>query len=98
MPTWTVSGTSGSEAVRFPKLPTLCPANLNIAEWSRRKGDITGPDTMFAYPYNFNGDIPYKNITLDTVLNYRELLPTSRPVKIKDVMDTESGRFCYKYT
>ncbi|KAK1772866.1 hypothetical protein QBC33DRAFT_584298 [Phialemonium atrogriseum] len=67
-------------------------------KWGRRKGDITGPDTMFAYPYNFNGDIPYKNITLDTVLNYRELLPTSRPVKIKDVMDTESGRFCYKYT
>lgn len=51
---------------------------------------------MFAYPFNFNGDVPYTNITLNTVLNYQQLLGDS-VVQIKDVMDTRKGRFCYRY-
>lgn len=52
---------------------------------------------MFGYPFDFMGDIPYTNITLNTELNFRELFGTSDTVKIADVMNTRSGRFCYKY-
>jgi tyrosinase len=62
--------------------------------WSVRKSDIGGPDTMWAYPYNYFGDIPYKNITLQTTLNYG-LIASS--VKVADVMDTQGGPFCYTY-
>jgi tyrosinase len=64
------------------------------AEWSTRKTDIGGPDTMWAYPYNWFGDVPYKNITLDFQLAYGQLGAT---VNISQVMDTTSGVLCYTY-
>ncbi|CAI6093079.1 unnamed protein product [Clonostachys chloroleuca] len=37
----------------------------NGKEKSYRKKDIGGPDTGFAYPYDFFGaNLPYKNVTL----------------------------------
>ena len=61
-------------------------------EWPVRKYDIGGPDTPFAYPYNFFGDIPYKNVTLKTSLNYG---PFAETIKIQDTMDV--GSLCYTY-
>jgi tyrosinase len=69
-------------------------------DWAARKRDIAGPDTMWAYPFNFFGDVPYTNITLDTELDFQGLLgsrPADRFVKIKDVMDVRGGRFCVSY-
>lgn len=75
----------------------LCPNMELFSDWGQRKNAIAGPDTMFAYPFDFNGDVPYTNITLNTALNYWELLGNSKTVPIKDVMDIRSGRFCYDY-
>jgi tyrosinase len=55
-------------------------------QWQRknfavRSKDIGGPDTMWAYPYNYFDDIPYKNITLQRALNFhaaKTLKPTPR--------------------
>ena len=53
---------------------------------------------MWAYPFNFFGDVPYTNITLNTWLDFWELLPSGeRYVKIADVMDIRGGSFCYDY-
>lgn len=64
------------------------------AKWSTRKMEIAGPDTNFAYPFNFFGDIPYKNITLDYSLSYPNF---GSNITIRDVMDTEGGLLCYTY-
>lgn len=53
-----------------------------------------GPDTQYAYPYNYFGDRPYKNCTLETPLNYGVL---DKGIKIRDTMDTKAGRYCYTY-
>jgi tyrosinase len=58
-----------------------------------RKSDMGGPDTMWAYPFNFMGDKPYTNITLDTTISYG----VWGTYKIRDVMDTASKKLCYKY-
>jgi len=63
-------------------------------KWPARKTDIGGPDTMWAYPYNYFGDIPYKNVTLKTPLNYGLIADT---ITINDVMDTQGGCLCYTY-
>ncbi|OIW34170.1 Di-copper centre-containing protein [Coniochaeta ligniaria NRRL 30616] len=63
-------------------------------KWPARKTDIGGPDTMWAYPYNYFGDIPYSNVTLQTPLNYGLIAST---IKINDVMDTQGGQLCYTY-
>ncbi|KAB5518049.1 hypothetical protein GE09DRAFT_978746, partial [Coniochaeta sp. 2T2.1] len=63
-------------------------------KWPARKTDIGGPDTMWAYPYNYFGDIPYKNVTLNTPLNYPLMGGT---IKIDDVMDIRGGDLCYTY-
>ncbi|KAG4438583.1 hypothetical protein IFR05_005958 [Cadophora sp. M221] len=52
--------------------------------WSVRKSDIAGPDTMWAYPYNYFGNIPYTNITLQTPLAFG---PLGSAVNISQVMD-----------
>ncbi|KAI3554656.1 hypothetical protein CABS02_05137 [Colletotrichum abscissum] len=39
-------------------------------DWPARKTAIGGPDTMFAYPFNFFGDVPYENNTLQYLLKY----------------------------
>lgn len=53
-----------------------------------------GPDTMWSGEYAYFGDVPYENITLDTPLDYDNMAET---ITIRDVMDTESGLFCYVY-
>ncbi|KAI8633915.1 hypothetical protein F5Y19DRAFT_489347 [Xylariaceae sp. FL1651] len=63
-------------------------------DWASRKMDIGGPDTQWAYPYNYFGDKPYKNITLDFTMNFGLIGGT---VKVGSVMDTQSGLFCYIY-
>jgi tyrosinase len=49
---------------------------------------------MWAYPYNFFGDIPYVNITLDYQLVYGEL---GAALNVSEVMDLEAGSLCYTY-
>ncbi|KAH8886964.1 Di-copper centre-containing protein [Thozetella sp. PMI_491] len=61
---------------------------------SVRLTDIGGPDTQFAFPYNYFGDIPYQNVTLDTPLNLGGIGGT---IKIGAVMNTEGGNLCYRY-
>ncbi|KAF7561298.1 hypothetical protein G7046_g2846 [Stylonectria norvegica] len=65
--------------------------------WPARKYDISGPDTQFAYPYNFFGDIPYKNITLDYTMDFSKLIPGKQYIQVKDVMDIQGGELCYTY-
>jgi tyrosinase len=63
-------------------------------DWADRKSDVGGPDTMWAYPFNFFGDVPYTNITLGFQLNYPGMAPS---LNISAVMDIQSGPFCYYY-
>ncbi|KAH8900922.1 Di-copper centre-containing protein [Thozetella sp. PMI_491] len=62
--------------------------------WAVRKSDIGGPDTSFAYPFNWFGDIPYKNVTLNTPLQYSLIDGVS---EIADTMDIQGGDYCYTY-
>ncbi|KAH6681514.1 hypothetical protein B0J14DRAFT_216635 [Halenospora varia] len=62
--------------------------------WSERKLDYSGPVEMFGYPFNFIGDFPYTNVTLDYKLNYPNF---GANVTIRDVMDTAADNLCYKY-
>ena len=71
-------------------------------EWQRvdfevRGNEVGGPDTMFAYPWNFFEDVPYENVTLDTKLEFRGLLGENRPVRIREAMDTFAGNICVGY-
>jgi tyrosinase len=52
---------------------------------------------MWAYPFNFMGDIPYTNITVDTQLEFAQLLPKEGNITIRDTMDILAKRFCYTY-
>ncbi|KAK3684111.1 hypothetical protein B0T22DRAFT_469620 [Podospora appendiculata] len=63
-------------------------------DWANRKTDIGGPDTMWAYPYNYFGDIPYQNITLNSDLVYPQM---ANSIKVSQVMDTKGGPLCYTY-
>ncbi|KAH6899782.1 hypothetical protein B0T10DRAFT_524877 [Thelonectria olida] len=67
------------------------------ASWSARKSDISGPDTQFAYPFDFFGPKPYQNITLDYTMNFDKLLPDRQYLKVKEVMDIKGGYLCYDY-
>jgi tyrosinase len=67
------------------------------ADWPARKTDIAGPDVQFAYPWNFFGDIPYSNVTLDYEMDFMELLGTKRFVTIGEVMDITAPGLCYTY-
>ncbi|CCT73062.1 related to monophenol monooxygenase [Fusarium fujikuroi IMI 58289] len=64
-------------------------------DWPARKSDISGPDTQYAYPYDFFGDKAYKNITLAYVMDFGNLLPDRRYVTVEEAMDTR--RLCYTY-
>ncbi|KAF2815951.1 Di-copper centre-containing protein, partial [Mytilinidion resinicola] len=57
--------------------------------------DISGPDTQFAYPFNFFGDVAYKNVTLDFPMFFGKLGPEKPFVPIRNVMDISA--MCYKY-
>lgn len=63
-------------------------------DFDNRKTDVSGPDTMFAYPFNFFGDVPYQNITIDQPIEYPGF---GDSLTIRDVMDTTSGKLCYVY-
>ncbi|KAH7309632.1 hypothetical protein B0I35DRAFT_359486, partial [Stachybotrys elegans] len=67
-------------------------ASWQIKDWSTRKCDISGPDTQFAYPFNFTKDIPYHNVTLQTPLHFTPLAPS---IIIEDVMDFYSLNYTY---
>ncbi|KAF4950550.1 hypothetical protein FGADI_8109 [Fusarium gaditjirri] len=64
-------------------------------EWSARKSDIGGPDTQYAYPYEFFGEKEYKNITLAYAMDFKNLLPGRRYVTVEEAMDTQG--LCYTY-
>lgn len=65
------------------------------ADWPARNSSIGGPNTQYAYPYNFFGDIPYQNITLETPLQFGE---EADAIVVGDVMDTETELMgCYIY-
>lgn len=65
------------------------------ADWANRKTDIGGPDTQWAYPYNYFGDKAYKNITLDFEMDLGEI---GGSVKIRDIMDAQGKYLCYTYS
>ncbi|OCL15161.1 Di-copper centre-containing protein [Glonium stellatum] len=64
---------------------------------SKREADISGPDTQFAYPFDFFGEIPYKNITLNYNMFFGNLTPGITWAPIKNVMDISAGPLCYTY-
>jgi len=65
--------------------------------WQSRKEEITGPDTQFAYPWDFYGPVPYKNVTLDSRLDLGALVGEGgRYRTVREVMDTVG--LCYRYT
>ncbi|ROW06577.1 hypothetical protein VMCG_04265 [Cytospora schulzeri] len=64
------------------------------ADWPARKTDIGGPDTIWSGEYAYFGEVPYKNITLNTPLYYDNM---GESITVRDVMDTKSGMFCYEY-
>lgn len=53
-----------------------------------------GPDTQWAYPYNFFGDKPYRNVTLASPIDLGRI---GGIVDIAYAMDTQGGAFCYTY-
>ncbi|KAI1408478.1 hypothetical protein F5Y13DRAFT_182677 [Hypoxylon sp. FL1857] len=64
-------------------------------DWPNRKQDIGGPDTQWAYPYNYFGNKRYKNVTLDFAMNFGE---RGGMLNIREVMDTQGGLLCYTYS
>ncbi|ROV97790.1 hypothetical protein VPNG_08645 [Cytospora leucostoma] len=68
--------------------------NWQQADWPARKFDIGGPNVSWAGEYAYFGDKAYENITLDTPLYYDKMADT---ITVRDVMDTQSGPFCYVY-
>jgi tyrosinase len=71
-----------------PSLPNENNTLTELSDWAKRSLEVGGPDTMWAYPYNYFGDVPYSNITLAFKLVYGELGDT---VTIGQVMDTTGG-------
>ncbi|KAF9870944.1 hypothetical protein CkaCkLH20_11616 [Colletotrichum karsti] len=63
-------------------------------DWPARKTAIGGPDAMFAYPFNFFGDVPYENITLQFPLSFPMF---GRDMLVSEMMDIRGGPFCYDY-
>jgi tyrosinase len=63
-------------------------------DWAVRQSQIMGPDTIFAYPFDFFGPIPYTNITLDYELEFEHF---GANIKIADIMDIQAPNICYIY-
>ncbi|GME58660.1 Tyrosinase central domain protein [Neofusicoccum parvum] len=63
-------------------------------DFEARVNDISGPDTQFAYPFDFYGEVPYQNITLDYQMHVGPLSNSSW-VRVGDVMDIQKGVLCY---
>ncbi|KAI1380758.1 hypothetical protein F4677DRAFT_441092 [Hypoxylon crocopeplum] len=64
-------------------------------DWETRKEDIGGPDTQWAYPYNYFGDKSYENVTLDFAMDLGEV---GGMVDIRDTMDIQASPLCYAYS
>lgn len=47
-----------------------------------RRRDASGPDTQFAHRFNFFDDIPDKNATIEYDMDFLNLIPDQRYVKI----------------
>ncbi|KAH7055899.1 hypothetical protein B0J12DRAFT_656094 [Macrophomina phaseolina] len=78
-------------------------ANMDRIWWTweskdleTRIKDISGPDTQFAYPFDFYGETAYQNITLDYQMHVGSLSNSSW-VRVRDVMDIQGGVLCYDY-
>ncbi|KAF4819289.1 N-acetyl-6-hydroxytryptophan oxidase ivoB [Colletotrichum siamense] len=63
-------------------------------DWPARQMDIGGPDIIWAYPFNFFGDVAYENITLQYPLSFPNF---SGNMTVAEVMGIQGGPFCYKY-
>lgn len=69
-----------------------------LVDWPNRKYDISGPNTSYAYPYDFFGPKPYHNITRDYPMDFQGLLTTKGQIRTTgDAMDTQGNGLCYKY-
>ncbi|KAK8068115.1 hypothetical protein PG996_007227 [Apiospora saccharicola] len=92
---WTEFGTYGRGKVGKTRCSDL---KMTKANYEGRLGDTKerhwGPDTQWAYPYNYFGNIPYKNVTLETPLYFEQVGGVK---KIADTMDIQGGPFCYDY-
>lgn len=66
-----------------------------MPDWTSRRTDIGGPDTMWAYPFNFSGDVPYHNITLDFVLEYPEMGENVTINQVMDISQAPLGAYTY---
>ncbi|KAI0851358.1 hypothetical protein F5Y00DRAFT_267959 [Daldinia vernicosa] len=64
-------------------------------DWKSRRSDIGGPDTQWAYPYNYYGDKPYTNVTLDFAMDLGDI---GGMVKIREVMDVHDSPLCFAYS
>jgi tyrosinase len=60
----------------------------------RRLKDIAGPDTGFAYPFDFKRPVDYKNVTMEFELDMKGLVHN---VAIREVMNIKGGVLCYGY-
>ncbi|KAH8880185.1 Di-copper centre-containing protein [Thozetella sp. PMI_491] len=67
------------------------------ANWPARKYDIAGPDTQFAYPFEFMGPKNYTNITLAYEMPFGDLIQNTPTVVISSVMDIGAGLLSYTY-
>uniref|UniRef100_A0A8H7NIK8 Tyrosinase copper-binding domain-containing protein n=1 Tax=Bionectria ochroleuca TaxID=29856 RepID=A0A8H7NIK8_BIOOC len=65
--------------------------------WSCRKKDIGGPDTGFAYPYNFFAPTPLQERYLPIQDGVLWLGPWGKLCQIQEVMDTRGDKLCYAY-
>ncbi|PBP21906.1 hypothetical protein BUE80_DR007322 [Diplocarpon rosae] len=63
--------------------------------WTIRKDEITGPDVMFGYPWNYFGDPAYTNVTLNTTMDFG---PFGREITIASLMDISGGLLGYEYS
>ncbi|KAK8241318.1 hypothetical protein IWZ00DRAFT_492292 [Phyllosticta capitalensis] len=80
-------------------------ANMDRLWWtwqgvdpSTRLYQVQGPDTKFAYPFDFYGEVPYKNVTLAFEMHVGFYVPGGPEwVRIGEVMDTRGGKLCYVY-
>ncbi|KAI1662546.1 Di-copper centre-containing protein [Daldinia decipiens] len=64
-------------------------------DWESRRSDIGGPDTQWAYPYNYFGEKPYTNVTLDFAMNFGDI---GGMVNIREVMDVQDSPLCFAYS
>lgn len=61
-------------------------------KWEARKGEIAGPDTQFAGPWEFYGEKEAGEVSVESELDFGGLF---EGVKVGDVLD--SGELCYRY-